>query len=189
MSVVVKRAATFLLAAVVSTVAGSMAHAVAVTCPTNGTNVTMTLVTSTAAACSLSGNGNGITGVNDVINSLVPGYLTLDTTASSGLASLSLVTGASSGNFSFTAPGYTDFILGFQTDTSNPKPDYFSFFLPAGVSSGTWSVNNGGGNVQLAVLYGHSVASVPGPIVGAGLPGILASVGLLGWWRRRQKLA
>ena len=83
----------------------------------------------------------------------------------------------------------TDPCLNFSTGTACSDPDkYFYYFIVHPSDVAHHIVGNELFTEVLALPT--PVAAVPGPIVGAGLPGlILASGGLLGWWRRRQKAA
>jgi hypothetical protein len=61
--------------------------------------------------------------------------------------------------------------------------------LIAGIQAGQTYLNIHISNFPGGEIRGQLTA-VPGPIAGAGLPGlILASGGLLGWWRRRKTAA
>lgn len=141
----------------------------------------------------LQGNQIDVSAAGTGVHTLHLTVLGVGLTAPTGLTTLVSgfdVTGISAGwtaSISTDINGITVGTTTFAGPLSNgTDQDFLNFNLPATFSASIhFDINNGG--IGGEANTGAALAAVPGPIVGAGLPGLVAALGWLGLGRFRRK--
>jgi hypothetical protein len=117
-------------------------------------------------------------GVN-IPQGVIAPYFFYNANLSGGLLTVCSPSEASA-NSCIVSPSHNEFDIQILNVKSNPTFNFLNY----ATSSVTNKIFSSGGGV---FGKGGSVSVVPGPILGAGLPGlIMAGGGLLGWWRRKR---